>query len=116
MRTSRRFACECFLLPRREDLRAITTVHVNVFGLCPLCSNEKEFRGGGKISTTRVEISSDNVTNRRRRIKESVKSESKFNEFGVEGRQKEGEEGWGEVKRYFLAFSFLGRDIQAQFH
>lgn len=90
MRTSRRFACECFLLPRGEDLRAITTVHVNVFGLCPLCSNEKEFRGGGKISMTRVEISSDNVTNRRRRIKESVKSESKFNEFGGEGRQKGG--------------------------
>lgn len=123
MRTSRRFACECFLLPRGEDLRAITTVHVNVFGLCPLCSNEKEFRGGGKIYTTRIEISSDDETNRRRnRTKESVKNESKFNEFGVEGRQKGGRGGgklnvissrfhsWiGIYRRNFIEICWLGR-------
>lgn len=83
----RRFACECFL-PRGEDLRAITTVHVNVnvFGLRRLL-NEKEFRGGGKIYSTHIEISSDDKTKRTREKKitsnkeETKKSRTKFGEI-----------------------------------
>lgn len=80
----RRFACECFL-PRGEDLRAITTARVNVFGLL----DEKEFRGGGRAySAHRRRKGKRLVAGNKEREGKGERIEAKFNEFGEEGRRK----------------------------
>lgn len=82
----RRFACECFL-PRGEDLRAITTARVNVFGLL----DEKEFRGGGRAYSAhrkRRRKGKRLVAGNKEREGKGERIEAKFNEFGGEGRRK----------------------------
>lgn len=82
----RRFACECFL-PRGEDLRAITTARVNVFGLL----DEKEFRGGGRAYSAhrkRRRKEKRLVAGNKERGEKGERIEAKFNEFGGEGRRK----------------------------
>lgn len=105
----RRFACECFL-PRGEDLRAITTARVNVFGLL----DEKEFRGGGRAYSAHRK--------RRRKGKRLVAGNKERGGRGNELKRnltssgRRGDER-AKVKRCFPAFSFRGRDIGAtQFH